>query len=99
MDQILPPELSDVELEALRQIGEHPATPHIPRVGWHVSISRVAVAGRFKQPLLKPAAVSISCRDFLPDKARRWLAGNVQCRPKSLRGNGVSRRGPIRRDV
>jgi hypothetical protein len=26
MDQILPPELSDVELEALRQIGEHPAT-------------------------------------------------------------------------
>jgi hypothetical protein len=30
MDQILPAELSDVELEALRQIGEHPATPHIP---------------------------------------------------------------------
>jgi hypothetical protein len=30
MDQILPPEISDVELEALRQIAEHPATPHIP---------------------------------------------------------------------
>ncbi len=30
MDQILPPEISDVELEALRQIAEHPVTPHIP---------------------------------------------------------------------
>lgn len=30
MDQILPPELSDVELEALRQITAHPATSHIP---------------------------------------------------------------------
>ena len=30
MDQILPPKLSDLELEALRQIKTHPATPHIP---------------------------------------------------------------------
>ena len=30
MEQILPPALSDVELEALRQIAAHPATSHIP---------------------------------------------------------------------
>ena len=30
MDQILPPKLSDFELEALRQIAVHPATRHIP---------------------------------------------------------------------
>jgi hypothetical protein len=30
MDQILPPELSDFELEALRQFATHPATHHIP---------------------------------------------------------------------
>jgi hypothetical protein len=30
MDQILPPELSDIELEALRQLAVHPATRHIP---------------------------------------------------------------------
>jgi len=30
MDQILPPKLSDLELEALRQIKMHPATRHIP---------------------------------------------------------------------
>ena len=30
MDQILPPKLTDLELEALRQIAEHPATRNIP---------------------------------------------------------------------
>jgi hypothetical protein len=30
MDQILPPELNDIELEAMRQIAAHPATRHIP---------------------------------------------------------------------
>lgn len=30
MDQILPPELSDFELEALRQLAAHPATQCIP---------------------------------------------------------------------
>jgi hypothetical protein len=30
MDQILPPKLDDVELEALREIAVHPATHHIP---------------------------------------------------------------------
>jgi len=30
MDQILPPQLSEVELEALRQIAAHPVTSHIP---------------------------------------------------------------------
>jgi hypothetical protein len=30
MDQILPPQLSEVELDALRQIAVHPATRHIP---------------------------------------------------------------------
>ena len=30
MDQILPPQLSEVELEALRQIAAHPFTSHIP---------------------------------------------------------------------
>ena len=30
MDQILPPELNDLELEALRQIAVHPASHHIP---------------------------------------------------------------------
>jgi hypothetical protein len=29
MDQILPPELSDAELEALQQIAVHPATHHV----------------------------------------------------------------------
>src|SRR4249919_1718835 len=44
-------------------------------------------------------AVSIFCRDFLPDKARQWPSGNVRSRQKSLRGNGASRRGPIWPDV
>ena len=30
MDQILPPELSDVELEALRQLAAHPVTRYLP---------------------------------------------------------------------
>jgi hypothetical protein len=30
MDQILPPELTDLELEALRQIAMHPATGQVP---------------------------------------------------------------------
>jgi hypothetical protein len=30
MDQILPPELSNVELEALRQLAAHPVTRHLP---------------------------------------------------------------------
>jgi len=30
MDQILPPTLSDIELDALRQIAAHPVTRHIP---------------------------------------------------------------------
>ena len=30
MDQILLPQLSEVELEALRQIAAHPVTSHIP---------------------------------------------------------------------
>ncbi len=30
MDQILPPELNDLEFEALRQLAAYPATHHIP---------------------------------------------------------------------
>jgi hypothetical protein len=30
MDQILPPTLTDIELDALRQIAAHPVTLHIP---------------------------------------------------------------------
>jgi hypothetical protein len=30
MDQILPPELNDLEFEALRQLAAHPTTRHIP---------------------------------------------------------------------
>jgi hypothetical protein len=30
MDQILPPKLNDMELEALREIAVHPATHHAP---------------------------------------------------------------------
>jgi hypothetical protein len=30
MDQILPPELDDLELEALREIAVHPASHHTP---------------------------------------------------------------------
>ena len=30
MDQILPPKLNDVELEALREIAVHPASHHVP---------------------------------------------------------------------
>jgi hypothetical protein len=30
MDQILPPELNDLEFQALRQIAAHPAIRHIP---------------------------------------------------------------------
>jgi hypothetical protein len=30
MDQILPPELNDLEFEALRQFAAHPATRHVP---------------------------------------------------------------------
>jgi hypothetical protein len=29
MDQILPPELSDAELEAMKEIAVHPATHHV----------------------------------------------------------------------
>ena len=47
MDQILPPELSDVELEALRQIAAHPATSHIPA---HVQ-SRLKDIGYAKEVL------------------------------------------------
>ena len=47
MDQILPPELSDVELEALRQIAAHPATGRIPA---HVQ-SRLKDIGYAKEVL------------------------------------------------
>ena len=47
MDQILPPELSDVELDALRQIAEHPATSQIPA---HVQ-SRLKDVGYVKEVL------------------------------------------------
>jgi hypothetical protein len=47
MDQILPPELSDVELEALRQIAEHPAKSHISA---HVQ-SRLKDVGYAKEVL------------------------------------------------
>jgi hypothetical protein len=30
MDRVLPPTLSDIELDALRQIAAHPVTRHIP---------------------------------------------------------------------
>ena len=30
MDQILPPKLNDLELEALREIAVHPASHHVP---------------------------------------------------------------------
>jgi hypothetical protein len=30
VDQILPPELNDLELEALREIAVHPASHHVP---------------------------------------------------------------------
>jgi hypothetical protein len=30
MDQILPPKLSDLELEALREIAVHPTSHHVP---------------------------------------------------------------------
>ena len=30
MDQILPPTLNEIELDALRQIAAHPVTRHIP---------------------------------------------------------------------
>jgi hypothetical protein len=30
MDQILPPELNELELEALREVAVHPASHHIP---------------------------------------------------------------------
>ena len=30
MDQILPPELNDLEFQALRQIAAHPAAYHVP---------------------------------------------------------------------
>jgi len=39
MDQIPPPALSDIELDALRQIAAHPATRHIPahiQSGWRI---------------------------------------------------------------
>jgi hypothetical protein len=32
MDQILPPALSDIELDALRQIAAHPATRHTAHI-------------------------------------------------------------------
>ena len=47
MDQILPPELSDVELEALRQIAAHPVKSHIPA---HVQ-SRLKDIGYAKEVL------------------------------------------------
>jgi hypothetical protein len=30
MDQILPPKLNDLELEALRELAVHPASHHVP---------------------------------------------------------------------
>jgi hypothetical protein len=47
MDQILPPELSAVELEALRQIATHPATSHVPS---HIQI-RLRDIGYVKEVL------------------------------------------------
>jgi hypothetical protein len=47
MDQILPPTLNDVELDALRQIAAHPATPHVPP---HVQ-SRLMDIGYVKEVL------------------------------------------------
>jgi hypothetical protein len=47
MDQILPPELNDLELEALREIAVHPASHHIP---FHVE-SRLKDIGYAKEVL------------------------------------------------
>ena len=47
MDQILPPKLTDLELEALRQIAEHPATRNIP----HRVQSRLKNIGYAKEVL------------------------------------------------
>jgi hypothetical protein len=47
MDQILPPTLNDIELDALRQIAAHPATQHIPA---HVQ-SRLMNIGYAKEVL------------------------------------------------
>ena len=47
MDQILPPKLTDLELEALQQIAEHPTTRNIP---YHVQ-SRLKDIGYAKEVL------------------------------------------------
>ena len=47
MDQILPPELNDLEFEALRQLAAHPAIRHIPP---HIQ-SRLKDIGRAKEVL------------------------------------------------
>jgi hypothetical protein len=47
MDQILPPELNDHELEALREIAVHPASHHTP---FHVE-SRLKDIGYAKEVL------------------------------------------------
>jgi len=47
MEQILPPELSAVELDALRQIAAHPATSQIPA---HIQ-SRLIDVGYAKEVL------------------------------------------------
>jgi hypothetical protein len=47
MDQIMPPTLSDIELDALRQIAAHPVTRHIPA---HIQ-SRLKDIGYVKEVL------------------------------------------------
>ena len=47
MDQILPPTLSDIELDALRQIAAHPVIRHIPA---HIQ-SRLMDVGYTKEVL------------------------------------------------
>ena len=47
MDQILPPELSAIEFESLRQIAAHPASHHVPS---HVQ-SRLKDIGYVKEML------------------------------------------------
>lgn len=47
MDQILPPELSAVEVDSLRQIAAHPASHHVPS---HVQ-SRLKDIGYVKEVL------------------------------------------------
>ena len=94
MDQILPPELSDVELEALRQIAAHPATSHIPA---HVQ-SRLEDVGYAKEVLgglvltddgLQRIAID---RDFIRTfVANRYLALTPRALPARLCSEGCPR--------